>query len=98
MDLLEAVITESDEALPQLQRWCEANFDVIDAIAFDSDYLWTPMSAVLGFEEALVFVRMQLDTLDGVRSTTGLDELGERRYQALRDMMVDLIARVSGQQ
>jgi hypothetical protein len=89
VDLLEAVITESDEALPQLQRWCEANFDVIDAIAFDSDYLWTPMSAVLGFEEALVFVRMQLDTLDGVRS---------RRYQALRDMMVDLIARVSGQQ
>jgi hypothetical protein len=90
------VITESDEALPQLRRWCEAHTDVIETIAFGHDHLWTPISDDHSFEEALVFVRMQLDTLDGVRSTTGLDQSGECRYEGLRAMESDLIARIFG--
>ena len=73
LDLLEAVITESDDALPEFRRWCEAHIDVLEAIAFGHDHLPSPLSEVLSFEEALAFVRMQLDILDAVRSTTGLE-------------------------
>jgi hypothetical protein len=96
LDLLEAVVTGSDEALPDLRRWCDANLDVIETVAFGNDYLWTPMSVDRSFEEALAFVRRELDTLDGVRSSTGLDHSTERRYEGLRAMMVDLIERISG--
>jgi hypothetical protein len=98
LDLLEAVITESDDALPEFRRWCEAHIDVLEAIAFDHDHLPTPLSDVLSFEEALAFVRTQLDILDAVRSTTGLDPSGERRYKGMCAMELDLIARISGRE
>jgi hypothetical protein len=39
LGLLDAVITESHEALPEFRRWGEAHVDVIEAIAFANDYL-----------------------------------------------------------
>jgi hypothetical protein len=96
-DLLEAVTAESDDALPAFRRWCEAHICLIKAIAFGHDYVPAPLSDLLSFEEALVFVRMQLENLDAVRSATGLSQTGECRYEGLCAMEVDLIARISGQ-
>jgi hypothetical protein len=97
LHLLEAVITGSDDALPEFRRWCEAHIDVLEAIAFGQDDLPPPLSDVPSFVEALAFVRMQLDGLDSVRSTTGLDAAAERRYKGLCAMELDLIARISAQ-
>lgn len=98
LDLLEAVLTESDDALPGFRRWCEAHVDVLEAFAFEHDTLPTPLSDVLSFGEALAFVHSQLDVLDAVRSSTGLDPSGERRYKGLCAMELDLIARIFGQE
>jgi hypothetical protein len=95
-DLLEAVTAESDDALPAFRRWCAAHVGLIEAIAFGHDYPPAPLSDPLSFEEALVFVRMQLEGLDAVRTATGLSRSGERRYEGLRAMEVDLVARIAG--
>jgi hypothetical protein len=48
------------------------------------------------FEEALAFVRLQLENLDVIRAATGLDPVGESRYDGLRATELDLIGRVAG--
>src|SRR5580692_2907092 len=95
LDLLEAVITDSDDALPGFTRWCASHVEEILAIAFAEDDLQTPFSGDLSFEEALTFVRIELRALDGIRSTTGLGQSGQRRYAGLRAMEIDLIGRIS---
>ncbi len=77
-------------------QWCEAHLGIIKAITFGHDYVPAPASELLSFEEALVFVRLQLERLDAVRSTTGLTTSGESRYEGLRAMEIDLVARISG--
>jgi hypothetical protein len=96
LDLLAAVVTQSDDALPVFRRWCDEHLDVIAAIASDVDPVPAPASDAISFDEVLVFVRMQLTELDGVRATIGLDEGAELRYRGLREMETDLIARTSG--
>ena len=96
-DLLEAVAAGSDDALPAFGRWCDAHIGIIKAIAFEHDYLPTPVTDQLSFEEALIFVRLQLKRLDAVRATTGLSQPGERRYEGLRAMEADLVARTAGE-
>jgi hypothetical protein len=99
--LLAAVTIESDSALPEFKRWCEAHIDLIGSIAlseFSDDDLPTPMSDPLSFEETLSFVRIQLGVMEANRSTTGFDQSVERRYEGLRAMEADLILRIAAQE
>ena len=91
------MITDSDEALAGFTEWCEAHIDDILAIAFGDDHGPVPQSGDLSFEEALTFVRIELHTLDAVRSTRGLGESAERRYQGLCAMELDPPGGSSGQ-
>ncbi len=96
LSLLAALITESDDALPEFSRWCEEHMDIVEAIASCEGHMAIPASGVATFQETLVFVRMQLDMLEATRTTTGLTEAEQHRYEGLREMEIDLIARTSG--
>jgi hypothetical protein len=94
-DLLEAVTAESDQAFPDFKRWCDTHFDLLAWVALNGRTLPASSSRDRTFEEALAFVRLQLQNLDVIRSTTGLDPVGESRYDGLRVTELDLIGRVA---